>query len=167
MLLCELLHDVCLSALADAFYHKRLPILCLLPFGQICFYLPFKHSFPRLAQCKNTFFQANTQDLLHFSERISSRSTHFSERINKFPPQITEIRRKTLPLLSQAFCNIYAGMFYRSELWNWQLAFHKWAEERRYKAYMQSGEGQRLAFVPIFCELVRSEVVPIKINGHW
>lgn len=31
---------------------------------------------------------------------------------------------------------------------------------------MQSGERQRLAFVPISCELVRSEVVPIKMNGH-
>jgi hypothetical protein len=31
---------------------------------------------------------------------------------------------------------------------------------------MQSDERQRLAFVPIFCELVRSEVVPIKMNGH-
>lgn len=117
ILLCELLHNVCLSALADALYHKRLPVLCLLPFGQICFYLSFKHSFPRLTQRKNTFFQANMQGLLHFSERMSPRSAHFSERINKKnSPQITEIQRKTLPLSSQAFCNIHAGMSYRSGL---------------------------------------------------
>ena len=30
----------------------------------------------------------------------------------------------------------------------------------------KGGERQRLAFVPISCELVRSEVVPIKMNGH-
>lgn len=117
ILLCELLHNVCLSALADALYHKRLPVLCFLPFGQICFYLSFKHSFPRLTQRKNTFFQANMQGLLHFSERMSPRSAHFSERINKKnSPQITEIQRKTLPLSSQAFCNIHAGMSYRSGL---------------------------------------------------
>ena len=35
---------------------------------------------------KNTLFQVNVQELLHFSERIMLRSTHFSERINMNHP---------------------------------------------------------------------------------
>jgi len=32
---------------------------------------------------------------------------------------------------------------------------------------MQSDEIQRFAFVPTFCVLVKTEVVPIKMNSHW
>jgi len=32
---------------------------------------------------------------------------------------------------------------------------------------MQNHEIQRFAFVPTFCVFVKTEVVPIKMNGHW
>ena len=42
----------------------------------------------------------------------------------------------------------------------------KKTEKRRYNTYMQSDEIQRFVFVPTFCVFVKTEVVPIKMNGR-
>lgn len=42
----------------------------------------------------------------------------------------------------------------------------KMAERKRYNTHMQNNEIQRFAFIPTFCVLVKTEVVPIKMNGR-
>lgn len=42
----------------------------------------------------------------------------------------------------------------------------KMAKRKRYNTYMQNNEIQRFAFIPTFCVLVKTGVVPIKMNSH-
>ena len=84
-------------------------------------------------------------------------------KINRNPQKFQE---NHYLCIQQAFCNIPVEIPYHSIPCICQRTFHKSAEKRRYNTYMQNHEIQRFAFVPTFCVFVKTEVVPIKMNGH-